>query len=127
MCLSSAICSNEKPTVTSQILYCPAATKRLFSTHALIFPLPFSYNLLRIYALVNTTWLLEFTSPHRRQVFEAPFTLYRITSERSDFHTGFGCCLHYTTPIRYAPRSENHSALDVIQKVIRYVPEQCEQ
>ena len=58
---------------------------------------------------------------------KAPFTLYRITSERSDFHTGFGCCLHYTTPIRYAPRSENHSALEVIQKVIRYVPEQCKQ
>ena len=49
-------------------------------------------------------------------VTKAPFTLYRITSERSDFHTGFGCCLHYTTPIRYAPRSENHSALEVIQK-----------
>ena len=56
----------------------------------------------------------------------APFTLYRITSERSDLHTRFGCCLHYTTLIHYAPRSENLSALEVIQKVTRYVPEQCE-
>ena len=63
----------------------------------------------------------------RRNFLKAPFTLYRITSERSDFHTGFGCCLHYTTPIRCAPRSENHSALEVIQKVIRYVPEQFKQ
>ena len=45
---------------------------------------------------------------------KAPFTLYRITSERSDFHTGFGCCLHYATVIRYATRSKNHSALEVI-------------
>ena len=54
--------------------------------------------------------------------FKAPFTLYRITSERSDFYTGLGCCLHYATVIRYVPRSENHSALEVIRKVIRYVP-----
>ena len=58
---------------------------------------------------------------------KAPFTLYRITSERSDFYTGLGCCLHCATVIRYALRSENHSALEVIQKVIRYVPEQCKQ
>jgi hypothetical protein len=45
---------------------------------------------------------------------KAPFTLYRIASERSDFHTGFGCCLHYATVIRYATRSKNHSALEVI-------------
>jgi hypothetical protein len=51
----------------------------------------------------------------------------RIASERSDFHTGFGCCLHYATVIRYATRSKNHSALEVIWKVIRYVPEQCKQ
>ena len=35
----------------------------------------------------------------------------------------------YTIPqlIRHAPRSENHSALEVIQKVIRYLLEQCKQ
>ena len=33
-------------------------------------------------------------------LIKAPFTLYRIASERSDFHTGFGCCLHYATVIR---------------------------
>jgi hypothetical protein len=25
---------------------------------------------------------------------------YRIASERRDFRTGFGCCLHYATVIR---------------------------
>ena len=35
--------------------------------------------------------------------------------------------VYTTTLIRYAPRSENHSALEVIQIVIRYVPEQCKQ
>ena len=50
--------------------------------------------------------------------FKAPLTLYRITSERSDFHTGFGCCSHYILVIWYAPRSENHSALEVIRSSI---------
>ena len=49
------------------------------------------------------------------------FTLYWTTSERSDFYTGLGVCLHYATVIRYALRSENHFALEVIRKVIRYV------
>jgi hypothetical protein len=34
------------------------------------------------------------------------------------------CCLHYATVIRYARRRKNHSALEVIWKVIRYVPKQ---
>ena len=49
------------------------------------------------------------------KLIEAPFTLYRIAPERSDFHTGFGCCLHYATVIRYATRSKNHSALEVMR------------
>ena len=32
---------------------------------------------------------------------QAPVTLYRITSERHDFYTGLGCCLHYAIVIRY--------------------------
>ncbi len=36
------------------------------------------------------------------------------TSERSDFHTGFDCCLHQATVIRYSTRGKNHSALQVI-------------
>lgn len=55
------------------------------------------------------------------------FSLYRITSERSDFRTGLGCCLHHTTVIRYAPRREIPSAFEVLQKVMRYVPHQCKQ
>jgi hypothetical protein len=57
----------------------------------------------------------------------APITLYRIASERRDFHIGFGCCLHYATVIRYATRRKNHSALEVIWKVFRYVPKQYKQ
>ena len=53
---------------------------------------------------------------------EAPVTLYRITSERRNFYTGLGCCLHYASVIRYVPRSTSHSALLVVRKVIRYVP-----
>jgi hypothetical protein len=41
----------------------------------------------------------------------APFTIPDIAAERRDFYTGFGCCLHYATVIRYATRSKNHSAL----------------
>ena len=41
-----------------------------------------------------------------RGTFETPVTLYRITSERRNFHAGLGCCLL------------------VIRKVIRYVPYQ---
>ena len=83
-----------------------------------------SFHVMSIYQYKYVT---KAAKTHRLIIAKAPFTLYRITSERSDFHTGLGCCLHYTTPIRYAPRSENHSALEVIQKVIRYVPEQCKQ
>ena len=34
----------------------------------------------------------------------APITLYRIASERHEFCTGLGSCLHYATIIRYVPR-----------------------
>jgi hypothetical protein len=75
----------------------------------------------------ETILLLKYMKKLCSHDIKAPFTLYRIASERSDFHTGFGCCLHYATVIRYAKRSKNHSALEVIWKVIRYVPEQCKQ
>jgi hypothetical protein len=67
-------------------------------------------------AVKHYTLGLCFTTPW------APFTLYRIASKRSDFHARFGCCLRYATVIRYATWSKNHSALEVIWKVIRYVP-----
>jgi hypothetical protein len=67
-------------------------------------------------AVKHYTLGLCFTTPW------ATLTLYRIASERSDFHTRFGCCLRYATVIRYATWSKNHSALEVIWKVIRYVP-----
>ena len=44
----------------------------------------------------------------------ALFTLYRIALERRDFHTGFGCCLHYAKVIQCATQRKNHSALEVI-------------
>ena len=51
------------------------------------------------------------------------FQSYRIKSECSDFYAEFGC-LHYTTVIRCALGSKNHSALEVVRKVFRYAPEQ---
>ena len=51
------------------------------------------------------------------------FHCYWITSERSDFYVVFGC-LHYATVTRCALGSKNHSALEVVRKVIRYAPEQ---
>lgn len=70
-------------------------------------------------------WIACFFSSLQPKVIAyavASLTLYRITSEGSNFHTGFGCCLHYATILhpkrRYVIRKR--------RKVIRYVPDQAE-
>jgi hypothetical protein len=42
--------------------------------------------------------------------------LFEGTRLHGDFHTEFGCCLHYTTIIRNATQSKNHSVWRTFMK-----------
>ena len=53
----------------------------------------------------------------RPQLHYTGLLSYRIT-----FRIGLGFHLHYHAVIRYNISEQNHSALELIQKVIRYVP-----